>query len=180
MVQWTIANATATVTIPCSNGDPLKVKRTGVTTCSVGPGQLTAAGAPWSVSADYLGDGNYTTSNGSLTGAQRVHVSSSNTYVGISPNPPERNSAFHLTATVAGPRLAGPPSGTVTFAFTPAGSITCDGGSNTISFSGAGGAVCTFASGLPFVSGGYVVSATYSGDGNLHSSTSKSKKISVH
>jgi hypothetical protein len=180
-VNWLVTSSDGSVTISCSNGSPSKVNARGQSHCSVPAGQLTAAGAPWNVSAVYGGNDEFATQSTTLAGGQLVHATTTKTYVTASPNPVVRDSEIQISASVVNPSFAGVPTGSLTFAFTGtnASSIVCAGGSNTIELTSAG-ALCSLPSGFDVPNSVYTVAVTYSGDGNNGVSSSKVLKIKVH
>ena len=180
-VTWTITSADGTTSIPCSNGTPARVNVHGTARCSVPVDQLTAVGAPWSVSALYSGDAVFPSASAVLIGGQTVHKASTKSYVTAAPNPAAHGTAVNISASVVAPPFAGTPTGTMTFSFSGTGSptITCDGGTDTITLT-ASGATCALSSGLGSSGSPYTVQASYSGDGNDTASASKVKTITAH
>ena len=173
---WTVTSATGAV-IPCKTSNTTVAKKTGKTTCAIGPQQLFAASGPYTVTVAYSGDGNFTTSTGTIT--QDISQTGSKTKVAVSP-PAGSGSPATITATVMGiPANAGTPTGTVTFAVTAASgaAIACDT-SNTAPLA-SGAATCTVTSALVLSGSPYSVVATYSGDANFTTSASNPKPVHV-
>jgi large repetitive protein len=173
---WTITSTSGAV-IPCKTFNTTVNKKTGKTTCAVGPQELFAASGPYTVSVAYSGDANFATSTGTFT--QDISQTGSKTKVAVSP-PAGSGSPATIVATVTGvPANAGTPTGTVTFAVTSVSgaAIACDT-SNTVSLT-SGTATCTISSALVLAGSPYSVVATYSGDANFTTSASSSKPIHV-
>ncbi|HEU5001873.1 MAG TPA: Ig-like domain repeat protein [Actinomycetota bacterium] len=113
------------------------------------------------VDAQYLGDGNFNPSSGSLPGGQVVTPGGTSTMLSSSENPSTVGDAVVFTATVAPTTAAGTPGGTVQFRIdgSDVGSpVTLSGG--TASYSTSSLAV-----------GNHTVSAVYSGDATYAGST---------
>ncbi|MER6841931.1 Ig-like domain repeat protein [Streptomyces platensis] len=155
---------TPTGTVTFSFGDGTSA---GTATLSGGTATVThtfsgAAGSPYTVTATYNADANFTASSGS--DSQTVGRAAATTAVVSSPDPSVAGQAVTLTATVAAVAPgAGTPTGTVTFSFgdgTSAGTAPLSGGTATLTH--------TYAtrSGSPFA-----ITATYNGDANFTSST---------
>ena len=175
--SWTITSASGT-SVPCRSGNDNVNKRTGRTTCSVGPGAFFAASGPYTVTVGYSGDTSFSASTGTFT--QSLSQGTSRTRVTVSP-PVTSGALATITATTLGsPMASGTPTGSVTFAITGAdgSTINCDAG-NSATLSG-GVATCTVTSALVSSGSPYSVTATYGGDGNFTGSTSVSKMIHVH
>ncbi|MEI5133744.1 Ig-like domain repeat protein [Streptomyces libani] len=122
----------------------------------------SAAALPYTVTATYSGDDNFTPSTG--TESQTVQQAATATTVDLAPNPSVAGQPVTATATVAVvPPGAAAPTGTVTFDFgdgTPPVDAPLTDGAAAISHVYAG------TTGSP-----YTVTATYQGDGNLEPST---------
>ena len=121
-----------------------------------------ATGSPFTVTASYDGDGNFTASEG--TGAHAVEPAATYTTVDAAPNPAVPGQPVTVTATVAPVAPgAGTPTGTVTFSFG-------DGTDNTTVQLTDGAATVTHpyigTSGSPFT-----ISATYNGATDFTAST---------
>ncbi|MFZ0251960.1 MAG: Ig-like domain repeat protein [Acidimicrobiales bacterium] len=173
---WTITSAGGTV-VPCKTSNTTVNKKTGKTTCVVGPQELSAASGPYTVSVAYPGDTNFDASTGTFT--QDVSQTGSKVKVTVSP-PASSGSPATITATVTGtPASAGTPTGTVTFAITSiSGSpVSCDTG-NTATLA-SGSATCTVTSALVLAGSPYSVVATYGGDGNFTTSASSPRPVHV-
>jgi hypothetical protein len=180
-VNWTVVSANGLTAIACSNGSPSKVNVHGQSHCSVPLDQLTAAGAPWTVSASYSGSTSFAPVSALLGGGQDVHQAVTKSYVTASPNPAAHSVPISISASVVAPSFAGIPTGTFTFTFSGAGtsSLTCLGGS-TIGLNDSGGAICSLPSGFSTPNSTFSVSVAYSGDANDVASTTKTLKIKVH
>ncbi|WP_037837630.1 Ig-like domain repeat protein [Streptomyces sp. NRRL S-337] len=122
----------------------------------------TRTGSPFTVTAAYNGDTNFTTSSG--TDTQTVNRAATTTTVTSSPDPSVAGQSVTLTATVdAQAPGAGTPTGTVTFSFgdgTGTATATLTGGVATLTHTYAG------TSGSPFT-----VTAGYNGDANYATSS---------
>ncbi|MBL8299593.1 MAG: Ig-like domain repeat protein [Rhodanobacteraceae bacterium] len=137
-----------------------------------GSGTLTAGVATFSIStlavgthtltATYPGDGNFLTSNGTLSPVQTVNKASSTTTLASSLNPSVFGQSVSFTATVAAVAPASDiATGTVDFVI--------DGGApQAVTVDANGKATLTTAA---LSGGGHSVQANYSGDGNLNSSS---------
>jgi N-acetylneuraminic acid mutarotase len=115
------------------------------------------------ITADYLGNGNYNPSAGSLT--QTVSQASSSTTIVSSASPSVFGQSVTLTATVAAvPPSSGIPTGTVTFS---------NGGTFIVSATLDGTGHATVVTGtLPV--GSHVITAAYSGDAGFAASAAQS------
>jgi large repetitive protein len=135
----------------------------GKASCAVvGPAAATAA---YTVEALYSGDGNYISSNASLS--QDVHQGGSSVDLVASSNPSVNGQSVTYTATVSATAPAtGTPTWTVTFSVTSG--VSCRAG-NTVALSG-GTATCVVP-GLAPADSPYTVGVTYSGDTNFATST---------
>ncbi|GAA3368941.1 hypothetical protein GCM10017744_086980 [Streptomyces antimycoticus] len=150
-VTFGFGDGTPTVTAPLSGG-----------LASVSHSFTGASGGPYTVTATYNGDANFTAS--AATDVQTVDRTATTTAVTSSPDPSVTGQTVTLTATVS-PLApgAGTPTGTVTFNpgdGTPAITSTLSGGTATATHAYTG------AAGSP-----YTVNATYNGDTNHTSST---------
>ncbi|MFF7232572.1 Ig-like domain repeat protein [Streptomyces sioyaensis] len=119
-------------------------------------------GSPYTVTATYNDDGNFTASSG--TGSQTVGQASTATTVTSTPDPSVAGQPVTITAAVTAlPPGAGTPTGTVTFDFgddtPPVTAPLTDGSTATLH-------TYTDAADLP-----YTVTATYSGDTDFTTST---------
>jgi hypothetical protein len=179
-VAWTVVSADGMTTLSCSNGSLGKVNVHDQSHCSIPMDQLTAAGAPWSVTAAYAGSPTFAPASATLAGGQAVHQAATKSYVTASPNPVAHSVPLSISASVVAPSFAGTPTGTFTYTFSGAGTsgLTCLGG-NTIALSGSG-AICSLPSGFSTPNSTFSVSVAYSGDVNDVASTTKTLKIKVH
>ncbi|BDM74734.1 hypothetical protein HEK616_82210 (plasmid) [Streptomyces nigrescens] len=122
----------------------------------------TRTGSPFTVTATYNGDTNYTASTG--TDIQTVNRAATTTTVTSAPDPSVAGQSVTLTATVdAQAPGAGTPTGTVTFSFgdgTGTATAPLSGGVATLTHTYAG------TSGSPFT-----VTAGYNGDANYATSS---------
>ena len=124
---------------------------------------LTASGSPYSITAVYSGDTNFTTSTSSAV-SQVVNQASTTTALTSGTNPSVSGQSVTFTATVAAVSPgSGTPTGTVTFddGTTPIGTVTLSSGVATFTTSSSDGR------GSP-----YSITAVYSGDTNFTTSTS--------
>ncbi|MFI1304089.1 Ig-like domain repeat protein [Streptomyces sioyaensis] len=151
---------TGTVTFDFGDGTP-----TATAPLSGGVATVThtsASSSPYTLTATYSGDANYTASSG--TDTQTVNKAATTTAVVSSPDPTVVGQPTTITATVASVAPgAGTPTGTVTFSFgdgTPTTTATLSGGTATTTHTYTG------TSGSP-----YTLTATYNGDPNYTSSS---------
>src|SRR5207302_498611 len=122
-----------------------------VTTSSLLPNDCT-------VTASYLGSGNFSSSQGNTT--QTVNKADTTTTVSSAPNPSVSGQAVTLRATVTATSPgSGTPSGTVTF--------NCDNTTQTGTLNSSGVATVTTSSLTP---GTYTITANYLGDTNFQAS----------
>ncbi|MFE5118958.1 Ig-like domain repeat protein [Streptomyces sp. NPDC056669] len=150
-VTFDFGDGTPTVTAPLSGG-----------TATTAHAYTTRTGSPFTVTATYNGDANYTPSTG--TDAQTVGRAATTTAVVSAPDPSAIGQSVTLTATVASVSPgAGTPTGTVTFSFG-------DGTSNATAPLSGGVATLTHTyttkTGSPFP-----ITATYNGDTNFSASS---------
>ncbi|WP_336053081.1 Ig-like domain repeat protein [Streptomyces sp. CA2R101] len=131
-VTFDFGDGTAAITAPLSGG-----------TVTVAHTYTSATGSPYSITAGYSGDANFSSSAGSDT--QTVNPAATTTTLVTAPDPSVTGQPVTLTATVVpvGPG-AGVPTGTVTFDFgdgTPAATAPLSGGVARIShaYTGSGG-----------------------------------------
>lgn len=162
----------ARANITCSNGTNNVVGVTnGSATCMVASRTLFAANSPYTVTAAYSGDANYTSSSGAINGGNgyAVDPDATTTVVTSGANPAVYSQFFDLTATVtADAPGAGTPTGTVSF--TVNGSTgNCDDGTDTFPLDSSGQATCPIQTSLQ--PGTYTVVATYNGDSNYQTSS---------
>jgi hypothetical protein len=175
-VTWTITSATGT-NVPCATSNDTVNAKTGVVTCSVAAGELSAASGPYTVTVSYPGDANFSSSVGILT--QSISKVGSKTTLANGPYTTS-TAPSSVTATVDGvPTTAGDPTGTVTFSVTgkSGATVQCVGGDTQTLHSQQ--ATCTFAMPLQESGSPYAVVGTYSGDGNFDTSVSKTHEIPV-
>ncbi|MGW7261429.1 beta strand repeat-containing protein, partial [Streptomyces sp. NPDC054834] len=151
-----------TVTFDFGDGSPVQTVALVGGTATVNHAYTTTTGSPFSVTASYGGDGNFTSSTGSDT--QTVNQASSTTVVVSSPDPSVVGQPVTFTATVAPVAPgAGTPSGSVTFDFgdgSPVQTVALAGGTATVNHA------YTSTTGSPFP-----VTASYGGDGDFSGST---------
>ncbi|MGP3945921.1 Ig-like domain repeat protein [Streptomyces sp. 6N106] len=150
-VTFDFGDGTATVTAPPSGG-----------LASITHSYAGASGSPYTVTATYGGDANYTASSG--TDAHTVNRAAATTAVSSAPDPSVTGQTVTLTATVASALPGtGTPTGTVTFAFgdgTPTVTAPLSGGTATTTHA------YTTRTGSPFP-----ITATYNGDTNFNTSS---------
>jgi Bacterial Ig-like domain (group 3) len=157
----TVSFMDGVVAVACSGGGSQTLNAFGVATC-----QLVYAGVgTHSITGVYSGDTNFLTST-STAFTQTVNKASTTTTVVSSVNPSVTGQSVTYTATVAAVSPgAGTPAGSVTFK-DGAATITCTGGSTTLS---AGVATCQLVyAGV----GTHSITGVYSGDINFLTSTS--------
>ena len=175
-VTWRITGASGG-RVPCWTTDDTVNPTTGKVTCSVGPGELSAADGPYTVSVAYGGDANFTGSTGTFT--QQITKAASWTSISVT-GPVASGQPASITATVTGvPASAGTPTGTVTFSIVGASgpAVACvDGDAVPLR---RGTATCRVPSGFVTAGSPYTVSAAYGGDANFTASSSASKTVKV-
>ena len=136
----------------------------GAATCTVSTLQV----GTHTVQASYLGDGNTSTSDATLS--QVVDKDTTTMTLAANPNPAGSGQTVTLTATVYGD----PPSGTVTF---------YDGttvlGASQLAATGPLSSIATLTVG-PLPSGTHSLSASYAGDANNQASTSSILALAVN
>ncbi|MFF4284315.1 Ig-like domain repeat protein [Streptomyces sp. NPDC001633] len=156
-VTFTFGDATGSATAPLSGG-----------VATLTHTYAGTSGSPFTATATYNGDTNYTTSTG--TDPQTVNKAATTTTVTSSPDPSVAGQSVTLTATVdAQAPGAGTPTGTVTFSFgdgTGPATATLTGGVATLTHTYAG------TSGSPFTA-----TATYNGDTNYATSSGTDAQI---
>ncbi|MEU8828343.1 Ig-like domain repeat protein [Streptomyces sp. NPDC048636] len=147
-----------TVTFDFGDGTPtvdLPLSGVAVTVDHV---YTSTSGSPYTVTATYSGDTNFTASGG--TDTQTVGQATTSVAVGVSPSPSTAGEPVTVTATVSAlPPGAGTPTGTVTFDFgdgTPPVPVTLTGSTAETTHTYAG------TTGSP-----YTITATYSGDADF-------------
>jgi hypothetical protein len=180
-ITWSVVGLDASQ-VSCSNGIAVRLTRLDTAKCVVPSGQLVAADAPWTITAFYSGDGNFTPASQGYT--QDVHATVTATHISSSPSPPSVLETLDITSSVSVPRFAVPPTGTLTFSFsTPTGSpipgIVCGGGSNTIVLT-TNFATCALPAGVEPHGTKYRVQSTYAGDANNAGSSSNFRSLLVH
>ncbi|WP_170314245.1 Ig-like domain repeat protein, partial [Streptomyces angustmyceticus] len=150
-VTFDFGDGTPTVTAPLTGG-----------AATVTHAYDDAAEDPYTITAAYSGDGNFTASTG--TDTQTVQQAASNTDLSLAPNPSVAGQPVTATATVITvPPGAGSPTGTVTFDFgdgTAPVTVPLTGGTAAVDHAYADAAATS-----------YTVTATYNGDGNIAPST---------
>jgi hypothetical protein len=115
-VTWTITGTDGSEAI-CATGTTVNVnKRTLVERCRVPQGVLMASGSPFVVSAVYSGDESYTGSSGTFN--LLVNPATTRSFVAGTRLPAFPLTAENFTASVVPSVFGGPPTGSVTFAFT--------------------------------------------------------------
>ncbi|MGW7690109.1 Ig-like domain repeat protein [Streptomyces asiaticus] len=153
---------TGTVTFSFGDGAPTVTAPLSGGTATTTHAYTTRTGGPFTVTATYNGDANYTTSTG--TDTQTVGRAATTTAVVSAPDPSAIGQSVTLTATVASVSPgAGTPTGTVTFSFgdgTSNSTATLSGGVATVAHT------YTTKTGSPFP-----ITATYNGDTNFSASS---------
>ncbi|MGW7261795.1 beta strand repeat-containing protein, partial [Streptomyces sp. NPDC054834] len=153
---------TGTVTISFGDGSPSQVVNLVGGTATIPHTYTSTTGSPYTITASYGGNGNFTSSIGIDT--QTVNQAATTTAVASSPDPSVVGQSVTFTATVAAVAPgAGTPSGTVTFNFgdgSPSQVVNLVGGTATIPHT------YTSTTGSPFT-----VTATYSGNANFAGSS---------
>jgi hypothetical protein len=145
--------------LPCSGGDTHQLSN-GAANCTITGTKLSPAAGPLAVTAVFDGTASYQTSQDSIThgidaAATTVLVVSKDT-----PTPPGKAVTFTAAVSATAPG-AGRPQGTVTFSFSPAGTLACVQG-DTVTLSPANKPVsCKMAKGA--ITEPVTVTATYSG-----------------
>ncbi len=142
--------------------------------CTISAG-LFADASPYSVSAVYSGDPNYTTSTGTLSEVIYKGRTATSVTLTSSSNPIVTGQPVTFTAVVApNSPSTGMPTGMVTFSITGSGPgggpIMCDAGDmQTLDSSDM--ATCSVGVGLLAANSTYAVTASYGGDANYAKST---------
>ncbi len=183
-VTFTITGSDASV-INCKTSDTVSISHAGVATCPILKHQLLAAASPYAVTAAYSGDANFEGSTGTLS----LTVATANTKTKVKfirPKPSSGNGETFVAKVTAG-KNGSLLSGHVVFAVAATGGTAlkrkCVGGdSQPLAVSGnVGTATCVLAPGWfivpgkskgnPHPHGSWNVSASYTGNANLSSST---------
>ncbi|MFG2533013.1 Ig-like domain repeat protein [Streptomyces sp. NPDC048516] len=150
-VTFDFGDGTPTVTAPLSGG-----------AATVTHAYPDAAVAPYTITAAYSGDGNFTASTG--TDTQTVQQASSATGVSLAPSPSVAGQPVTVTATVTTvPPGAGTPTGSVTFDF--------GDGTAPVTAPLVDGVAAVDHAYADAAATSYTVTATYNGDGNIAAST---------
>ena len=151
-----------TVTFDFGDGTPQSTLPLSSGAAAVDHAYVDVGGSPYTVTATYNGDANFTASSG--TDTQTVEQAVTAIDVGLTPNPSVVGQQMTATATISVVQPgAGTPTGTVTFDFgdtTPTTTVPLTGGTAAATHTYTG------AAGSP-----YPVTATYSGDANFTSSS---------
>jgi hypothetical protein len=167
--MWTVTSRYGTP-VSCSTANWGGGLANGRTSCTVPPGQLSAAAGPYTVAVHYAGGGNVAPSMATVV--QRVARAGSTTEVVVNPTVLPGN-LVQIAAMVEGrPSTLETPTGTVSFSVSEKGGqpILCQAGATAPLVSGVAG--CSFlADSSPHAS--YSVKITYNGDGEFGSVTSK-------
>ncbi|MGA4951168.1 Ig-like domain repeat protein [Streptomyces lydicamycinicus] len=129
-----VGTPTGTVTVDFGDGSPTVTATAVGGTVTVTHAYTTTAGSPYSVSATYSGDADFSPATG--TGSQSLYPAATTMEVTSGPDPAVVGQPVTLTATVAPvPPGAGTPTGTVTVDFgddTPPATATLVGGAVTL------------------------------------------------
>jgi hypothetical protein len=163
-VTWTVTSTTTGQTVPCAS-ETTALESNGNASCKIAPDELSAAASPYTATVSYAGDSTFAASTQTLT----LPVSKTDTRTRLSLTPPAQpGSPASLTATVSGVGSDGDPTGTLNFFISsPAGTVPCDGGTNSFTLS-SGAATCQLDL-APLAQGWhYRVETTYSGDDNFN------------
>jgi hypothetical protein len=113
-LTWTVIGSDSSSVI-CATGASNNVNPTGVEQCKVPQGQLLASGSPYTVTATYSGDANYTGDSGTFS--QIINPAESRTFVAGTRVPVDSSTSVNFTASVVPTKFGDPPTGTVTFTF---------------------------------------------------------------
>ncbi|MEU4894980.1 Ig-like domain repeat protein [Streptomyces sp. NPDC044780] len=153
---------TGTVTFDPGDGAPPVTAPVVAGSATINHTYPDTTGSPYTITATYNGDTNYTASTG--TDTQTVSRAATTTTVVSTPDPSAAGQSVTLTATVASLSPgAGTPTGTVTFSFgdgTGNGTVPLSGGVATINHT------YTTRTGSPFT-----ITAAYNGDTNFSTSS---------
>ncbi|MFE9141977.1 Ig-like domain repeat protein [Streptomyces tubercidicus] len=156
---------TGTITFDFGDGTPTVTATAVGGTVTVTHAYTTAVGSPYTFSATYSGDDDF--SPATATGSQTLHPAATTTEVTSGPEPAVVGQPVTITATVAPvPPGAGTPTGTVTIDFgddtTPA-TVPLAGGAATVTHAYTGS-----------LSSPYTITATYSGSDDFTNSVATS------
>ncbi len=152
--------------INCSSTDT-KVIKSGVAKCAISGKLLKASITPLSVVAAFQGSTDYAPSQ--TTASHDIDRASTSVTVTSSANPSSSGEAVKFTATMkATSPGGGTPGGSVTFSFSPAGSLACSGG-DTVTVGSSGRAACSLAK--KALDASVTVTAAYSGSSSYKSSS---------
>ncbi|MGW2001491.1 beta strand repeat-containing protein, partial [Streptomyces tubercidicus] len=156
---------TGTITFDFGDGTPTVTATAVGGTVTVTHAYTTAADSPYTFSATYSGDDDF--SPATATGSQTLHPAATTTEVTSGPEPAVVGQPVTITATVAPvPPGAGTPTGTVTIDFgddtTPA-TVPLAGGAATVTHAYTGS-----------LSSPYTITATYSGSDDFTNSVATS------
>jgi hypothetical protein len=183
-VAFTITGSNASV-LTCKKGNTPTLSHAGTASCKILAGQLQAADSPYSITAVYSGDSNFTGSTGNLS--LTVGKAKTKTKVKfVRPKPKSGNGETFIAKVTAG-KNGSLLSGNVVFAVasTPATApharLCAGGDSQPLAVSGnVGTAKCVLSPGWfvvpgktksnPHPHGSWNVSASYTGNANLNSS----------
>ncbi len=151
--------------INCSSSDT-KVIVAGTAKCAISGKVLKPSLSPLSVVAEFKGTKDYASSEGTAT--QVVNRAATSVTVTSSVDPSARGQAVKFTASVKPTSPGGGTAGgSVTFSFSPAGSLSCIGG-DTVTRGASAIAVCSLAK--KALTGSVTVTAAYGGSGSYKSS----------
>jgi len=179
-VTWTVTGKNGD-TVTCTTSNDTVNKKTGKVTCRVAAHTLMAADSPYTVAVAYSGDANFAASNGTFSQTMvpvnsKVRVTGSSTTAAAT-------SVTYTALVTAMPAAADIPTGTVTFVISSSAATqpTCNGGDTVMlsSSTSPATATCTISGGLASANSPYMVSATYSGDGNDNPSTATMPKTTT-
>ncbi|WP_438452878.1 Ig-like domain repeat protein [Streptomyces asiaticus] len=153
---------TGPVTIDFGDGTPPVTAQLVNGSAAVTHAYASTAGSPYTIAAEYAGDGDFAPSENTLMHA--VAPAATTTVVTSSPTPSAVGQTVTLIARVAPvPPGAGAPTGTVTFDF--------GDGTTTATVPVANGVATTTHAYISTAGSPYTITAAYSGDGNFAAST---------
>jgi hypothetical protein len=174
-ITWTVTSAYGTP-VQCLAADSGRDPTNGRTSCTVPPGQLSAAAGPYTVAVHYAGARNVAPSMATLV--QRVARAGSTTEIEVDPELLHGHMVEIAAAVNSRPTGLKTPAGTVTFSVwgKTGQSIPCQADATVTLVTGV--ATCTFGVNAS-VQAPYFVKVTYHGDGDFSPTTSKMRVLMV-